>query len=102
MGNLEAAFHEAMLDLYKVVRKECPGYNPTLFLQMVSERGGFAAAKALIHADQVSTGFTRLWELHHLDLTVEAFILNDPWRSLFSEDELHIAERRLEAYGFIR
>lgn len=89
-----------MVELYHVVKRECRGYVPSYFSQMVSDRGGLAAAKALIHADQVSTGFTRLWELRRLDLTVEAFVLQDHWRSLFSEEELAIAKKRLQAYGY--
>ena len=94
------AFHAAMIDLYHVVKRECSGYVPSYFSQMVSDHGGLAAAKTLLHASQVSSGFTRLWELHRLDLTVEAFILQDQWRPLFSEEEVAIAKSRLQEYGY--
>ena len=46
---------------------------PSYFAQMLGEHGAVGAARLLINARTVSDGFTRLWELNRLDLTVEAF-----------------------------
>jgi len=98
MSDLEAQFHQAMLDVYKNAKTECQ-YNATYFLQMVIDKGGLAAAKHLINSDTPSEGFTKLWECGHLDLTVEAVALNPIYAELFTEEELTKARERLAQYG---
>lgn len=87
---LEQDFHSEMVTIYTRAKKECD-YNATRFLQMLSEHGGLETAKRLIGADNVSDGYTALWEFKRLDLTVEALILRQPWNGLFSAEELEIA-----------
>lgn len=96
---LEREFHIAMAGIYTRAKSEA-GYNATRYLQMVSEEGGIATAKQLLHSSGVSDGFTHLWEKGRLDLSVEALVLKPKWRSLFTDEELRIASERLEAYGF--
>ena len=74
MSNLEKQFENEMLGIYRTAKKEC-GYNAVRFLQLVSEKGGLAAAKQLINKTGVTDGFTTLWEHHRLDLSVEAHVL---------------------------
>ncbi len=62
-----------MSEVYRRAKDEA-GYNATIFLRMLSERGAIATAHALIKTEQPSDGFTRLWERHRLDLTVEAHV----------------------------
>lgn len=62
---------------------------------MIHERGGLATARSLLQSQNVSEGFTKLWELGRLDLTVEALVLRSPWSQLFTEGELRIAKARL-------
>lgn len=76
------------------------GYNASRFLSMVSENGGVETARTLLHASTVSDGYTALWERGHLELTVEAEILDAKWRSLFTKEEREIARRRLKEYGY--
>ena len=47
MTEIEKCFHNAMVNIYKTAKSEC-GYNATRFLQLVSTKGGLAAAKQLI------------------------------------------------------
>ena len=96
---LKAQFHEAMLEIYRRAKSDA-GYNATRFLGMVSEQGGYEAARTLIHASTVSDGYTALWERKHLDLTVEPLILKPEWHDLFSEVERNIARERLAEYGY--
>lgn len=96
---LENQFHAAMLDVYQRAKTEA-GYNASRFLSMVTEQGGYEAARSLVHAQNVSEGYTALWERKRLDLTVEAVILKPEWRDLFSEVERDIARRRLAEYGY--
>jgi hypothetical protein len=102
--NIDAAapdlksFERAMLHIYKEAGKI--GYWPNEFLRMLELDGALPTAKRLIMSSAPSSGFTRLWELNRLDLTVEAIALRKPWRLLFTEVELERAQRRLRQYGF--
>ena len=96
--NREAAFHEAMLEIYGRAKTECH-YNASRFLQMVGERGGLETARYLLHAG-LSDGFTALWNCNRLDLTVEAYVLKPEWQGLFTQDELAIARKRLAEVGY--
>jgi hypothetical protein len=96
---LEKRFHLAMLEIYRRAKSEA-GYNASRFLGMVSDQGGYEAARTLLHAAKVSDGYTALWERKRLDLTVEAVILKPEWRDLFSNAERDIARNRLTEYGW--
>lgn len=93
MNNTEAAFHQAMLDGYQQLAKL--GYRATYFLRMVQELGGVQAARQLINQEEVSEGFTRLWEMGRLDLSAEAFVLKPEYRELFTTEERKRARQRL-------
>lgn len=98
-AEIEAAFHDRMLRVYEQARTEC-NYVATRFLNMVNEQGGLAAAKQLLRTAGHPEGLTRLWMEKRLDISVEATILEEPWQSLFTADELAIAERRLRELGY--
>lgn len=72
------------------------GYRPIEFLRVVEREGALTTARRLIMRSAPSSGFTRLWELKRLDLTVEALALRQPWRRLFTEAELGQARQRLD------
>ena len=95
--NLEGQFQEEMLRIYREATKF--GYRPSYFLQMVVEQGGLAAARHLLNTNEPSSGFTRLWQENRVDLSVEAVVLQEPWRSLFTDEELTSARQRLEELG---
>ncbi len=65
---------------------------------MVSEFGAVDTAKRLATAATVSDGFTRLWELGRLDLSVESLMLTPVFAELFLKHDLDQAARRLKAY----
>ncbi|MBZ6378789.1 hypothetical protein B5C34_11075 [Pacificimonas flava] len=75
------------------------GYRPTKFLQMLAEHGGVETARRLIRGSATS-GFETLWEHGRLDRSVEALILQPPWRELFSDEEAKIARRRLKDFDY--
>jgi hypothetical protein len=100
MEELEREFDMAMLNIYRRAYDEA-GYNATRFLQMLRENRGLETARILLHASNVSDGYTALWERSRLDLTVEALIIDKKWQPLFSEQELEIvARRRLREYHY--
>ena len=77
------------------------GYTPSIFLRMLHDNGAVETARQLINASQPSDGYTRLWELGRLDLSVEAVVHeNEEWHGLFVEDELRRCKKRLADYGY--
>lgn len=99
-GFLLEQFDGEMLRIYQRAQSEAK-YNATLFLQMLHEHGGLQTARILLHKEKVSDGYTALYLLGRLDLTVEAVIHDNPkWHPLFSRDELAICAKRLEEYQY--
>jgi hypothetical protein len=96
---LEDLFHQAMIALYRQTGQETD-YWPTLHLQMVTQHGGVEAAQLMVTSQQLPDGYSRLWELSRLDLSVEALILQPQWRPLFTDDGLQQATQRLAASGY--
>jgi hypothetical protein len=99
MQDLERAFDLAMMDVYRRARTEA-NYNAARFFQMLNEHRGLGTARILLHAPNVSEGYTALHERGHLDLTVESLILQKKWHPLFSDQERTIARQRLADYDF--
>ena len=93
-------FDGAMFDIYRRAKIEAK-YNASIFLGMISDRGGLATAKFLINSPKESDGFTSLYLAGRPDLTVEAMVVEDPiWHSLFTTDELKKCRSRLAARGY--
>ncbi len=95
--NLEIEFENEVLGICKLSKEI--GYNPTRFLQMITEYGAVETAHQLIGKLVVSEGLETLWELKRLDLSLEYLVLQPRFRELFREDELDICRDRLKAYG---
>jgi hypothetical protein len=99
-GRLESQFHEAMVGVYQRAKDEA-GYKATRYIQMVSDLGGVEAARRLVGSDVPSDGYTKLWELGRLDITVEALISDHPeYHPLFSRSEIKHVRERLKSYGY--
>ena len=99
MTRQEADFSKAMMDIYLNAKKI--GYTPSIFHRMLMQSGGIATAKQLINSKTVSEGYTRLFELRRLDLTVEAVVYeNERWHDLFTSEELTICKKRLIEYRY--
>jgi hypothetical protein len=98
MSDLEKALYDALI----TATKECKKlhYNPMLMVQMIHDSGPLGACQRLLAATNISDGFTRLWELKHLELTVENIVLHPRFWELFTEEQRAIARGRLEEYGF--
>ncbi len=97
--DLVAKFDAEMRGLHQRTVAETD-YRPTYFIQMVHERGGLGAARALLHAAKPAAGLTTLWEKGPLDLSVEAVILRAPWSALFTDQERATARKRLHDLGY--
>lgn len=94
-------FDNAMMGIYNRALSEV-NYRASVFLNMLHQHQGLETARRLINSTAVSDGYTALWELGRLDLTVEALILENPtWHELFSSEELAICNRRLRDYRYV-
>ena len=101
-SQLERQFDAAMMDVYLRAKSEA-GYHATVFHDMLSRLKGLQTAKQLINERKVSQGYTALWERGRLDLTVEATVYDNPkWHSLFADEELEKAKKRLADYGYFK
>ncbi|MGA0569596.1 hypothetical protein ACO2Q9_02625 [Variovorax sp. VNK109] len=90
-------FHHAMLEIYDAAAKLKPPYRASRFKLMVEERGGKAAADALLANGKVSDGFTELFLRGpaNLKLSVEYLVMKPEWRGLFTDAQLEVARKRL-------
>lgn len=99
MTDIENRFGQAMLTIYHDA--SAIGYRPSVFFRMLTEQGAIQTAKQLINAPRPSDGYTRLWELKRLDLSVEALVHNNAeWHVLFTQDELRRCRKRLSDYSY--
>lgn len=93
-------FEKAMHGIHTRAKLEA-NYGASIYLQMLYRLGGLGTAKQLVNSPKVSDGYTRLYELGRLDLTVEALIIdNAQWHSLFTAEELGRARKRLRDYNY--
>lgn len=99
MKNLEDAFDEAMIDLYRSAKEEC-NYKATDFLGMLHDHGGIETAHRLLSGNKPQSGFTKLWDCGRLDLTVECLVLKPRFQELFEEHELETARWRLRQHHY--
>jgi 5-methylcytosine-specific restriction endonuclease McrA len=100
-GELTAAFTEAMKGIHAQSASLKPPFHAPEFIRMVHEHGGKETADRLLAAGNVSSGFTRLWmrDKKLLTLSMEYLVLQDPWRFLFTDQQLHKARQRLTDVG---
>jgi hypothetical protein len=75
-------------------------HRPTLFLQMLASGGGYTTAVQLLSSRSISEGFTKLWTGKHLELTVEALVLETHWRPHFDPILQDVALKRLRAADY--
>lgn len=95
--NLEQEFHEEMLAIHQKSGK-ATGYWPNRFLQKVRRAGELAAAKEWLRPEKgLSPGLQRLARENRIDLSMEALVAREPWKQLFTDEEIKEAKKRLNA-----
>lgn len=97
---LEDEFHRAMVGVYEVAKER--GYNANYFLQMLGEYGGLATAKRLLADGTIQYGLWQLKQLGLLGHSMEAAVIEERFRSLFTEEEVQEARRRLDELGYFK
>lgn len=98
--SIEDELNAALVDAYQRSGEEV-GYWGTRYLQAVRRNGGLATAKRMLKPRNAGQrkGLDALLEAGRPDLTLEAIILQPPFRTLFTDDELAVAAERLGEYG---
>jgi hypothetical protein len=76
-------------------------YEPKVFINMRIQHGTIEAIKRLIHSTKIPQGFTTLWEMKRLDLSMENIIQETEWHNLFSDEDRQAAKKRLIQYEYI-
>jgi hypothetical protein len=71
------------------------GYHPTDFERMLEDARASRVAEKLVLSGEVQSGFKRLAEMHRLDLTVEAIMIEPQFESLFKPAIREAARWRL-------
>ena len=101
MSELILQFNKDMWGIYFSTVNETK-YNPGYFRKMLDDLGGLGTAQELLVKNKPSSGFTELWGLGRLDLTVEALIIDnkEKYKELFSDKELKTANRRLKKLNY--
>jgi 5-methylcytosine-specific restriction enzyme A len=94
--SLQDDLHQAMIDVYYRAAEET-GYRGSRYLQAVRRNGGLATAKRMLkpRTKAQRAGLDRILEAGKPDLTAEAVVLETRFRSLFTEEELAEAARRI-------
>jgi|WetSurMetagenome_2_1015567.scaffolds.fasta_scaffold624069_1 hypothetical protein len=100
MDTLEKEFHRDMVGIYEKAKNEC-GYIATRFLQKVTEDGGLAAARQWFSSDKPQEGLFKLYDLHRLDISMEALVLLTKYKPLFTDSELARAKMRLQQLNYV-
>jgi hypothetical protein len=88
-----------MINIYWEAKREL-NYTASRFMQLIIEKGGLKTAKQLITKEGGTSGFTTLYEMGRLDLSVEAHVLKPEYAELFTEEEQKICREKLEEYGY--
>ena len=77
-------------------------YYTTYFMQMLGEHGGVETARRLMASREPQLGLFELYRLDLLHESMEAVVLQEKFRSLFTPEELAEAHRRLDELGYFK
>jgi hypothetical protein len=98
MTDLQQQFHHAMIGVYENAKDH--DYFATYFKRMIDQYDGLGAAKRLLSKPEIQEGLRRLWELHLLDRSMEALVIQERFKPLFTEAEIAETRRRLTELGY--
>ena len=100
MASLEDQFHHAMIGVYENAKDH--DYFATYFKRMIDEYGGVEAAKRLLSKQEIQEGLMKLWGMNLLNQSMEALVIEERFKPLFTEIEIVEARRRLEELNYFR
>jgi hypothetical protein len=93
---LAAEFHSSLLSYYETAARKC-GYREPRFLDMVTSRGAVWAARRVLRTGIFLFGVTELGRCRCHNYSMEALVLDPRFSDLFTEEELTIAQARLQS-----
>ncbi len=90
-----------MLAIYDKAGDLPDPYRPTRFKKMVQDYGGKEAADRLLASSETPVGLGKLFvhangDYEALKISMEYLVLSDPWKTLFTEEQLAVARKRLK------
>lgn len=100
MATLEEQFHHAMIGVYENAKDH--DYFATYFKQMLDTYQGVETAKRLLAKQEIQEGLMKLWEMKLLDQSMEALVIQERFKPLFTNAEIAEAHRRLEELGYFK
>jgi hypothetical protein len=71
------------------------GYTPSTFIKMRNEQGTVESIKKLVMSVNATSGYMKLLENGHLDLSLENIIQEPEWEELFTSEEREFAKKKL-------
>ena len=93
---------ELQCELLRVIRELIDtGHYPVRLLSMLGHHGPVITAVHFVMAQRDPEGFESLIVSRRMDLTVEAIILQEPFRPLFVPEVLERAEQKLREVGYL-
>lgn len=97
---LEKQFETAVYGIIRKAENLTPPVKFTRLKKMVETYGGKNAADRIIASSKIGDGFTNLFMSgkENLNLSIEYLILQEPWKQLFTAEQLQIAEKRLAEF----
>ena len=100
MTTLEEQFHHAMIGVYENAKDHA--YFATIFKRMLDEYKGLETAKRLLAKKEIQAGLMKLWEMKLLSQSMEASVIQERFKPLFTDAEIAEARRRLEELGYFK
>jgi hypothetical protein len=99
MKNLEEDFDSAMRNIHQAASLLNPPAHDKTFLRMINEYGGRETANRLLANPAIQSGLAKLYlsagGIENFRLSVEYLVLSNPWRQLFTENQLTKARIKL-------
>lgn len=100
MTDLKEQFHHAMIGVYQNAKEH--DYFATYFKRMLDDYEGVETAKRLLAKQEIQAGLMKLWEMELLSQSMEALVIQERFKPLFTEAEIAEANRRLEELGYFK
>ena len=100
MTELERQFHSAMISIYENAKDH--DYFATYFKRMLDTYQGVETAKRLLAKQEIQEGLMKLWGMKLLDQSMEALVIQERFKPLFTVGEISEAHRRLEDLGYFK
>ncbi|OON91162.1 MAG: hypothetical protein ATN32_02480 [Candidatus Epulonipiscium fishelsonii] len=96
---IKQKFNKEVINTYKRIATEVK-YKSSGLLAQINKYGGYEASIKYIMTDANTVDFGVLWEFQRLDLSIEALIIKQDYKSLFPDYILEFCENRLKEYNY--